>query len=187
MPTRVTVSGVSKRQEGGDYKEYDYSVTIDDDLTEEEAVNTVLRSAGDYGIYQKSGQAEDRIQVEYVGVQREEPLVRIQPRDASGRFVGYDSVGRSLWALTGKAGTQPRDAMGHFISFAEYAKSRDVNMVTGTAASGTHTGLADLQRGVTEYMGSETWKKAQAGNYWRNQGVSRVKSPYTESLDEEDY
>lgn len=178
MPTKIVVQGVTKKQTNGDYKEYDYSVTLDDDITEEEAVSIVLKQAEGYGLYRKASQREDRIQVSYVGVQRDEPLIRIQTRDAQGRFQGYDAIGRQLWALVGKPNTQPRDALGHFVSFESYAKSRGISLATGTAMTRTRTGVADLQRGITQYFGSESWKKARSGNEWRKEGVRREKMPY---------
>ncbi|MFA4835928.1 MAG: hypothetical protein WC749_07675 [Dehalococcoidia bacterium] len=186
MPVKVTVQGVSKKASNGDYKEYDFSTEIDEDLTEQEIVNIVLKEAGGHGLYRKSGQNDDRIQIEYIGAQRDEPMMRLQARDSSGRFTGYDALGRQLWSLEGKANTQPRDAKGHFMSFAQYAKSRGVSFATGEVSTRIKTTSGDLQGQLAREFTNTYWKEARPGNYWRKEGVQRVRSPYKQLELEED-
>jgi hypothetical protein len=179
-PTKIAVSGIVKRGEGRQYAEEAISLTIDEDITEAEAVALVLTKVESMGarLYRKLGQAEDRVSVSYIGVQRDEPMIRLQLRDAAGRFLGYDALGRQLWGYEGRPGTQPKDAAGNWITFAAYARARGIQLATGLVSQRIHTTKATAEARITESLSTLEFRQPRPGSFWRREGVQRVKSVY---------
>lgn len=187
MPTKISVSGVSRRSDKSEYREHEYSIYVDEDITEQEAVNMVLSMASqEGGIYRRSGQAHDRITVEYIGVQADQPMIRLQPRDpATGRWAGYSELGRQLWRLEGPAGSTPRDASGHFVSYSEYARARGVSLVTGEVRATVGVSAAQGQAFLAQAFRSEPYKQERPSAEWRKERIRRTRTPYQAALNQE--
>jgi hypothetical protein len=186
MPTKIGIYGVSSRNTKGNYKDYDISVTIDEDMTEEEAVKMVLALAGG-DLYRRRGQRSDRITVDRIGVQREAPLIRLQPRDEKGRFIGYEAIGRKLWEMEGgRSAGMPNIGDTFYPTFAEYARARGYDLVTGTARATIRTSIESGQEAIKNAMSATEWRQERSGHEWRKTAVTHVKMPYRQAYFGED-
>lgn len=187
MATKISLQGVSGRGSKGEYQEYDFFVVIDEDISEQEAVALAQKTLAEVGgkIYRKRGQDTDRISVDYVGIQTEQPMIRLQPRNERGQFVGYADLGKQLWKLEGGTGTVPRTGTGRFMSFADYAKFRGVNMITGTARQSIETTIQRATDELRQKISMTPTKQPRGGPRQASNPVRRVDSPYKQQLMEE--
>ena len=188
MVTTIAVYGISREPGSRRYASIEYTLTIEEDLQEGEAVGAVLKALADQGIslFRPSGYVGDRVSVT-VAVQRGEELRFIQPRDpTTQQLLSYEDIGRALWKERGAPTHAPiNPTTGKWQSLADYARQERGRMVTGTPAhemAGQRA--AQIERFSSTVAGMD-WKQPRSGAAWRKAGVQRTLSPYTAAYQEE--